>query len=657
MGAFPNRHDSEGVASPTAVLSTSDVRMQRTERQLIDAALAVNEARSLGESLEALAMSAQALVAADSVWILAWDDDLRCATTETSSATTTPMTGERVPSSELTASLIARGEAFVVRAAHVEGLSDELRGSALNAGTLLCVPLNQDGLPTLTFSAAWDEPVGDDVTELAISKLRLLGRLTSVAFRTEAQRVRAREDARLRAVIEAVPDGLVVRTDAGSTANTAAREILCTGENEPKVLSLRELDGTELLEEDTPLGLAKSTGEAQSYTLRVTRCDGVERIHEGRIAPVLDETGSVFATVTSFRDVTEAHEEQFVTQQFLDRLFESLPTAIAVCDPETNEVRRVNAAFVELLGFDATEAVGTIPPYPWLMGSPIPPEAEPKSYERLFRRKTGELVPADVTKTMICDAEGVPAATVVLIADKSERRNFEQRLIQSGKLASIGELAAGVAHEINNPLFAILGLVEFLLLDAEPDTKAHERLALIQETALEIKEIVRALLDFARERSDELSLISLNDVAAQTVELMRRTSAAKQVEIVEIIGDEDVPVEATANQLKQIFVNLISNAKQALKEAGGTITVEVGRDGDCAWAEVRDDGPGMPEHVSARIFEPFFTTRRDSGGTGLGLSVSLGIAESHGGSLVVDENEGGGATFRLQLPIAREDAT
>ena len=133
----------------------------------------------------------------------------------------------------------------------------------------------------------------------------------------------------------------------------------------PRVLSLRELDGTELVEADTPLELAKSTGLAQSYTLRVTRCDGVERIHEGRIAPVVDDAGFVFATVTSFRDITEAHEEQFVTQQFLDRLFESLPTAIAVCDPETNEVRRVNAAFVELLGYGAEEAVGTTPPYPW----------------------------------------------------------------------------------------------------------------------------------------------------------------------------------------------------------------------------------------------------------------------------------------------------
>ena len=629
--------------------------MQRTERRLIDAVVAVNEAPNLREALDALAVSAQALVAADDMWILLWDDDLRCATTQTSTSAI-PKIGDRVPASELTAALIARGDTFVVREAHVDALSDELREIVLDAGTHLCVPLIEEGLPTLTFSAAWSEPLDDYVAELVASKLRLLGRLTSVAFRTEAQRVSSREDARLRAVLEAVPDGLVVRTAEGATVNTAARELLGAGESTHEDVILRTLDGTQIPQDQTPLQVAKRSGEAQSYTLRVTRTDGVERIHEGQIAPVLDETGIVFATVTSFRDVTEAHEELFVTQQFLERLFETLPTAIAVCDPETNEVRRVNSTFVELLGYETDEAVGLAPPYPWWTGDEQVPvqNGTTMKYNRLLRRKSGELVPVELTKTLIHDAEGIPVAAVVLIADQTERRNFEQRLIQSGKLASIGELAAGVAHEINNPLFAILGLVEFLLMDAEPGTKARDRLEVIQGTGLEIKEIVRALLDFARERSDEFSIVSLNDVTAQTVELMRRTSAAKQVEIVECLGDADVFVNASANQLKQIFVNLISNAKQALKESGGTITVEVGRDRDCAWVEVRDNGPGMPEHVRARAFEPFFTTRRDAGGTGLGLSVSLGIAESHGGSLVVNEAAGGGASFRLQLPLASE---
>ena len=388
----------------------------------------------------------------------------------------------------------------------------------------------------------------------------------------------------------------------------------------------------------------------------MTRYDGVERIHEGRIAPVVDDAGEVFATVTVFRDVTEAQKEHFVTRQFLDSLFESLPLAVAVADPDTHAIRRVNQAFVDLLGFPREEALGAAPPFPWWTEDHAIPQGKLTKYDRLFRRKDGAVVPTEITKALIRDAEDDPWAEVVLIADLSERRAFEQQLIQSGKLASIGELAAGVAHEINNPLFAILGLVEFLLIETEPGTKAHERLTLIQGTAYEIKEIVRALLDFARERADERTVVCLDYIAAQTVELMRKTSAAKQVDIVERFPDLSTPVEASASQLKQIFVNLISNAKHALKDGGGTITVEVGRDADSAWAEVRDTGPGLSPEVAARVFEPFFTTRRDIGGTGLGLSVSLGIAQAHGGSLVVDSAPGEGATFRLRLPLAEEGA-
>jgi PAS domain S-box-containing protein len=630
--------------------------MQRTERQLIDAALAVNEAGTLEEALAALAGAACELVVADRVSILLWGTDFGGAQIVATSG------GEagrlRMDANEATSSLVKRDTPFVVGPEHLERQTDEIARHPLALGTLLCVPISFKGLPTVSFQASWKLPVTEEVSDLAVSKLRLLGRLTRVAFRTETERARAREDARLRAAIDAVPDGLVVRTSSGAIVNSAARELLASDDDPPETIEMRELDGTPVPVGQTPLDLAVRTGEPQSYLLRVTRGDGVERIHEGRIAPVADDEGEVFATVTVFRDVTEAEKERFVTQQFLDSLFDSLPTAVAVTDPGTWEIRRVNQAFVDLLGYEVHETVGAKPPFPWWTEDYEIPRATADNpvlkYERLLRRKDGALVPAQLTKALIRDPDGAPAAEVVLIADLSERRAFERQLIQSGKLASIGELAAGVAHEINNPLFAILGLVEFLLLEAEHETKAHERLTLIQGTALEIKEIVRALLDFARERSDEHSVISLADVAAQTVELMRRTSAAKQIDIVERYSDEPVPIEASSSQLKQIFVNLISNAKHALKDGGGTITVEVGRDGEFAWAEVRDTGPGLSEDVAARVFEPFYTTRRDIGGTGLGLSVSLGIAQAHGGSLVVDSKPGEGAAFRLRLPLLEE---
>lgn len=236
-------------------------------------------------------------------------------------------------------------------------------------------------------------------------------------------------------------------------------------------------------------------------------------------------------------------------------------------------------------------------------------------------------------------------------SDLSERRRLERQLAQSGKLAAIGELAAGVAHEINNPLFAILGLVEFVLADLEPGSKSHERLTLVHQTALEIKEIVRALLEFARENPDEQRVVALDDVVRETVDLVRRTSANHGVEIEQSLGEGPFLVHGSPNQLKQIFLNLLANARHALPD-GGVVTLRLERDGDWVTASVSDTGPGIPPEELPRIFEPFYTTRRASGGTGLGLSVSLGIAESHGGSLTALSEPGQGAVFSLSLPIA-----
>jgi PAS domain S-box-containing protein len=657
MAVAQSGDDTQKVATTAAALGSAEERMRRTERQLIDAALAVNEAHTLTEALTLLSDAARALVGADRISVLEWDRDLLGASIVAQSGGADTR-GTRVVSNETIAALIASETPFRAREEQLDGLPDEVADAVRRLGALVCVPVNLEGVPALTFQASFVDDRSEDDCELAISKLRLLARLTRIAVRAEGERERARDEARLRAVLEAVPDGLVVRSDREAIVNSAGRELLGADDEVPERIRLRELDGTEIDPDQTPLVRVRRSGEPQSYTLRVTRHDGVERIHEGRIAPVADENGSVFATVTLFRDVTEEHEQRFITEQFLERLFDELPTAVAVVEPCTREIQSANRAFLDLVGLELEDVLGCRPPYPWWadQAADVPGRDEASRWDWSYRRADGTPIPVEITRSFVHSTSGDVAALVVIANDLSERREFERQLIQSGKLASIGELAAGVAHEINNPLFAILGFVEFLLLDAEPGTKTHERLELIQGTALEIKEIVRALLDFARERSDERALISLADVASQTVELMRRTSAAKQVELVEHYTDADVRVDASANQLKQIFVNLISNAKAALKESGGTITVEVGRDSCGAWAEVRDTGPGIPADVLERVFEPFFTTRRDVGGTGLGLSVSLGIAQAHGGGLTVDSKPGEGACFRLRLPLPEEHA-
>ncbi|HEV8687193.1 MAG TPA: PAS domain S-box protein, partial [Gaiellaceae bacterium] len=597
------------MAITAAALGSADERMQRTERQLIDAALAVNEAPTLEEALTALTEAALDLIGAARVAIAEWSAD--CAVSESRGEAGVGAMVRRppIPSTEEGRRLISAGEPFAVDPDRHFLYPLEIRTVLAAMRTRLCVPLPLDR--RLSFFAYWPDELDGDDLDRAVSKLRLLGRLSSVALRAEQEREQARADARLRAVLEAVPDGLVVRSDRSLLLNSAARELVATAEEIPEDIGLREPPAEEVASGDTPLARATRTGAPQSYTMRVKRLDGVERVHEGRIAPVLDEHGSVFATVTLFRDITEEHEQRFITEQFLQRLFDELPTPVAVVEPDSRVVQSANRAFLDLVGLAIEDVVGQRPPYPWWadQDTDVPARADASRWEWLYRRADGSPVPVEVSRSLVHSTTGDVAAVVVIANDLSERREFERQLIQSGKLASIGELAAGVAHEINNPLFAILGFVEFLLLDVEPGTKSYERLELIQGTALEIKEIVRALLDFARERSDERAVISLTDVASQTVELMRRTSAAKQVEIVERYTDADVRVDASANQLKQIFVNLISNSKVALKETGGTITVEVGRDGCGAWTEVRDNGPGIPADLVERVFEPFFTTR------------------------------------------------
>jgi two-component system NtrC family sensor kinase len=294
------------------------------------------------------------------------------------------------------------------------------------------------------------------------------------------------------------------------------------------------------------------------------------------------------------------------------------------------------------------------PPFPWWDADEDIEQGfiDGNRFERVYRLPDGRPQPVELSVHGIPGENGEPGLLLALIEDTAEGRRMQQQLVQSGKLAAIGELAAGVAHEINNPLFAILGLTEFLL--KEPGSKALQRLELIQQTGLEIKEIVRALLDFARENAEERHVVALEDVVQATVDLVRRTNAHKGVELVDSYDASGAAVTASPNQLKQIFLNLIANARQAMPN-GGTVTVDVHQEGDWVVATVGDDGPGIEPAVLERIFEPFFTTKRASGGTGLGLSVSLGIAEAHGGSLTASSEPGSGATFTLRLPIAAEE--
>jgi two-component system NtrC family sensor kinase len=238
----------------------------------------------------------------------------------------------------------------------------------------------------------------------------------------------------------------------------------------------------------------------------------------------------------------------------------------------------------------------------------------------------------------------------------AELKQTQAQLIQSAKLAAIGELAANVAHEINNPLTSVLGFASYLAEQIQPGQPMREELDLILEEAARARDIVRDLLNFSRQREFEPELTEINPVVEQTMAMVRRQGSLDDVTVHELYGTGLPWVEVDVSRLKQVFLNIINNAVYAMKERGSLTIRTHATDGSVA-IEFADTGVGIaPDHLD-RIFDPFFTTKPAVSGTGLGLSVSLGIVQSHGGTIDVQSRPGKGSTFTIKLPARTPPAT
>ena len=244
--------------------------------------------------------------------------------------------------------------------------------------------------------------------------------------------------------------------------------------------------------------------------------------------------------------------------------------------------------------------------------------------------------------------------------EAAHRRLTEQQgqLLISARQAAIGELAGGVAHEVNNPLQIILSRVQLMLArqarDPADGGKVVDGLKLIENNVKRISRIIRALLGFASHNTVDNAgqPFAIGDAIQQACALTRHQLETKLIEV-DVHVDDDLPeVFGSIGELEQVFINLMLNADNAMQD-GGRLEVAAVRNGDWVEARVHDTGPGVQQEHMDRIFEPFFTTRADSGGTGLGLAVSYRIVENHGGTLTVDSEPGEGACFIVRLPVPR----
>jgi two-component system NtrC family sensor kinase len=335
-----------------------------------------------------------------------------------------------------------------------------------------------------------------------------------------------------------------------------------------------------------------------------------------------------------------------------EQLVDAIRPGIAVLD-DSGAVRRANRAFAELVGTPVTALTGR----PWLMLLP-PAWAEPVEKALANPGSDAGEIRAD-KRVFVVRAHRMakdPAASVLVIEDITERRRLQDQLIQSEKMSAIGQLIAGVAHELNNPLASVLGFADFLAEAGQLPANLVEPVRVVQHEAQRAAGIVKNLLTFARRQDQERRRLEVGPVLQRTLALLRNELIGLRIEP-RLLVEPNLPlVDGSPNQLQQVFVNIINNAAQAIASTGKNGTVEIRAR---AWpngvaVEVTDDGPGIPEDLHQRIFEPFFTTKAAGEGTGLGLSICQGIIREHGGRISVKSSPGQGATFAIELPAAQE---
>lgn len=283
-------------------------------------------------------------------------------------------------------------------------------------------------------------------------------------------------------------------------------------------------------------------------------------------------------------------------------------------------------------------------------------EAVPLVEARLNHRD-GHQVAVEVTMRIFTGPSGELQGFMGTIRDVTERKRMEQQVLLSGRLAAIGELAAGVAHELNNPLTAVQGYAQFLATRNDLDESIRDDVETIFKEAKRATKITANLLSFARKHEHETSLICINEVIRQSLELHIYRMRVNNIEVTTEL-DADLPqTMADFHQLQQVFANLVTNAEHAMTEANarGKLTIKTQLVGDVIRTSFTDDGPGISEDNLERIFDPFFTTKGVGKGTGLGLSICFGIVEQHGGRIYATSNPGKRTTFTVELPVVPKE--
>ncbi len=437
------------------------------------------------------------------------------------------------------------------------------------------------------------------------------------------------------------------RTSTGEAIGRHCGEVFCQADWDPKNQG-----------RGCPFDQAVALGVPVSSIIE--RSMPIHGFYEVTASPVYDDDGKLVEVVETHHPVTERILLQRGIETSEHRLRQFIETATDIISIKDRSGRYlvVNPATAQIFGKNPKEFIGKTASE--LYDRKIAKMINMHDREVIEKKKLSrfsEVVDIDdheyfleTTRFPLFTYGGHVEGVCTIARDVTEQRQMQQQLLQAAKLAAVGKLAAGVAHEINNPLTGVLAYAEELLDDAAPDDERSQDYKVIIRETLRCREIVRNLLDYARQDAPNLQTADLNKVVDRALTLIRKQARFYNIDLELDLSKQPLIVDAEGHQIQQIILNLLINAADAMQRCG-TIRIASGWDDRECWVAVGDSGPGVPEADRARIFEPFYSTKST---TGLGLAVSWGIIDRHGGNIEVGDSPLGGAKFTIILPQGAE---
>lgn len=423
-----------------------------------------------------------------------------------------------------------------------------------------------------------------------------------------------------------------------------------------------------------PLSSVLQNREGRTILRRVETPDGAEKWEDRVFSPILDDAGDVRYIIESIRDVTRIQtleRELYEVREFLEKVIQSSTSAIVAAD-RNGRILVMNRAAEEITGLTLKQVQNGI------SIEDLYPPGQAREVMRMLRDEKlggkgrlpcsrlnivnvrGEEIPIEITAAIIYEGNEEIATMGVFndlrekLAHEERMRKMMSRVAQAEKMASMGQLAAGVAHEINNPLTGILLYANLVLESLDDIDSRREDLRFVIEDANRCRDIVRNLLTYSRQTGSNRECLDLNELVERSLSLIRDQKLFLRVEVAKELSQAQILIDADRNQLSQVIINLAMNAIDAMGRVG-TLTLRTYLDSDAgkAFVEVSDTGCGIPPENLSKIFDPFFTTKEPGKGTGLGLSTVYGIMKDNDGGISVKETSSEGTTFILELPLYR----